>query len=204
MSSSFEAPLLEAAEAQNAALVMTWLEAIYQSVPPAKWDQAAAYWAGNVSGIHNGVPGGLPLDDDKFTMRYLAYTVRVLPPLTVFQSIVQSFLAVQKSTLLNGAQLVGAENNPVSLRDYWLHMQMVRVEGCAAAASTPKRCRSPPVSFWMCCRCLVNRTRLTQSSMLCTSQWVSADLAAAAPACLLLFVCAVQVLLTKGELALMA
>lgn len=125
----FEGPLLAAAKEQNEAKVQQQLETIYQSVPQQDWDAAAALYAAQVSDTHYGVPDQPlpgPLDDDKFSMRYLAYTVRVVQPLAVFSSVVTTFLATQRSNLLNGVQLVGPENNPTALRDYWLHMQMVR------------------------------------------------------------------------------
>lgn len=64
------------------------------------------------------------IDDENFTMRYQTYAVRVLPPLQVYSNLLGGFAAAEKSPLLVGVNIVAPENNPVSLRDYTLHMQM--------------------------------------------------------------------------------
>ncbi|MGZ3184476.1 MAG: adenosine deaminase [Telluria sp.] len=67
------------------------------------------------------------IDDDKFTMRYQTYVVRLLPPSMVFSSMVGAFKSAQNSNgLIVGVNIVGAENNAVSMRDYTLHMKMFR------------------------------------------------------------------------------
>lgn len=64
------------------------------------------------------------IDDDRFTMRYQNYVVRVLQPLQVFKSLVVAFESTNSSPLLVGVNIVAPENNETSMGDYWLHMQM--------------------------------------------------------------------------------
>ncbi len=66
------------------------------------------------------------MDDSAFTIRYLTYITRVQDPLTCFINLSLCFDAVQRSTTgyLRGVNIVAPEDNPVSMRDYWLHMRM--------------------------------------------------------------------------------
>jgi adenosine deaminase len=68
------------------------------------------------------------IDDSTFTMRFQAYAFRNAAPENVFASLYSSFEGVlqDKSNLLAGVNIVGAENSTISSRDYWLHMQMFR------------------------------------------------------------------------------
>ena len=69
---------------------------------------------------------GLKIDDSSFTMRYQNYVVRVLPPADVFKSLVVAFQSASTSQLVVGVNIVAPENDDVSMRDYWLHMQMFK------------------------------------------------------------------------------
>ena len=64
------------------------------------------------------------IDDDKFTMRYQTYIIRTQNPVTTFKNLVVSFKAAKKDSLIVGVNIVAPEDDPVSMRDYWLHMQM--------------------------------------------------------------------------------
>jgi len=66
----------------------------------------------------------LHMDDEDFTMRYQTYIIRIQDPVTTFKNLVVSFEAASKDTLITGVNIVAPEDNPVSMRDYWLHMQM--------------------------------------------------------------------------------
>ena len=66
------------------------------------------------------------LDDQNFTMRYIAYGTRVLTPDVVFGQLLTSFHAANQSSLLIGVNLVGQENDPIALRDFWLHVRFFR------------------------------------------------------------------------------
>ena len=68
------------------------------------------------------------IDDQRFTMRYQTYAVRVLPPLQVFLDLYAGFLATHESLserggLLVGVNIVAPEHDAVALADYTLHMR---------------------------------------------------------------------------------
>jgi adenosine deaminase len=66
------------------------------------------------------------IDDSQFTLRYQTYVVRLLAPSQVFSSLLAGFKAASQSPLIVGINIVGAENQNVSMRDYALHMKMFR------------------------------------------------------------------------------
>jgi adenosine deaminase len=66
------------------------------------------------------------IDDERFTMRYQAYVLRLLAPSQVFSSMVTAFKAAGQSPLIVGVNIVGQESQAVSMRDYALHMKMFR------------------------------------------------------------------------------
>jgi len=64
------------------------------------------------------------IDTANFTMRYQTYIVRVQNPVTTFKNLIASFEAAKKDSLIVGVNIVAPEDDPVSMRDYWLHMYM--------------------------------------------------------------------------------
>lgn len=69
----------------------------------------------------------LMLDDNAFTMRFQGYVTRVLEDqVTLFGNLVASFLSAERSNLIVGVNIVAPEDNPSSMRNYWLHMQMFK------------------------------------------------------------------------------
>lgn len=66
------------------------------------------------------------IDDDKFTMRYQNYFIRLFDPATTFKSFLIAFHSASTSDLIVGVNIVAPENNAVSMRDYWLHMQIFK------------------------------------------------------------------------------
>ena len=64
------------------------------------------------------------IDDERFTMRYQTYVLRLLGPSQVFSSMLAGFKAAQKSDKIVGVNIVGQESAMVSMRDYTLHMKM--------------------------------------------------------------------------------
>ena len=66
------------------------------------------------------------VDDERFTMRYQAYVVRLLAPSQVFSSMLSAFKAAGQSPLIVGVNIVGQESAANSMRDYALHMKMFR------------------------------------------------------------------------------
>lgn len=66
------------------------------------------------------------IDDERFTMRYQNYVLRLLNPSQVFSSLVSSVKAAQKGGRIVGVNIVGQESTHVAMRDYQLHMKMFR------------------------------------------------------------------------------
>ena len=66
------------------------------------------------------------IDDERFTMRYQAYVLRLLAPSKVFSSMLSAFKAASTDPLIVGVNIVGQESGAVSMHDYALHMKMFR------------------------------------------------------------------------------
>ncbi len=66
------------------------------------------------------------VDDERFTMRYQAYVVRLFAPSQVFSSMLAAFKAAGQSPLIVGVNIVGQESAAPSMRDYTLHMEMFK------------------------------------------------------------------------------
>lgn len=58
------------------------------------------------------------------TVRYLAQIIRVFPPALVFAQDVFAFRLVKADPRFVGVNIVGPEDDPISLHDYSLHMRM--------------------------------------------------------------------------------
>ena len=66
------------------------------------------------------------IDDERFTMRYQTYVLRLLNPSQVFSSMVGAFKSASAGGKVVGVNIVGQESSMVSMRDYALHMKMFR------------------------------------------------------------------------------
>ena len=64
------------------------------------------------------------IDDERFTMRYQTYVLRLLNPSQVFSSMVAAFKSAAAGGKVVGVNIVGQESTMVSMRDYALHMKM--------------------------------------------------------------------------------
>ncbi|MGJ9417888.1 adenosine deaminase [Massilia sp. CMS3.1] len=64
------------------------------------------------------------IDDERFTMRYQTYVLRLLNPSQVFSSMVAAFKSASGGGKVVGVNIVGQESTHVSMRDYTLHMKM--------------------------------------------------------------------------------
>lgn len=64
------------------------------------------------------------IDDERFTMRYQTYVLRLLNPSQVFSSMIGAFKAASANGKIVGVNIVGQESTAVSMRDYTLHMKM--------------------------------------------------------------------------------
>jgi adenosine deaminase/adenosine deaminase CECR1 len=66
------------------------------------------------------------IDDERFTMRYQTYVLRLLNPSQVFSSMLAGFKSASKDGKIVGVNIVGQESQMVAMRDYTLHMKMFR------------------------------------------------------------------------------
>jgi len=66
------------------------------------------------------------IDDERFTMRYQLYVLRLFNPSMVFSSMVSAFKAAAKGGKIVGVNIVGQESRMIPMRDYTLHMKMFR------------------------------------------------------------------------------
>jgi len=82
---------------------------------------ASVYYNSFIDSVHNNFVG----ESRAFTMRYLAFITRTGDPLSTFLNLLTAFETVHSSASKNlvGLNIVAPEDNPVSMRDYWLHMQ---------------------------------------------------------------------------------
>ena len=83
---------------------------------------ADSFSVNTISKLHN----SLHIDDDLFMMRYQTYTVRTFEASEVFKRLLLAFDAASKNSLIVGVNILSPENNDISMRDYWLHMQMFK------------------------------------------------------------------------------
>lgn len=68
----------------------------------------------------------LALDDEDFSIRYQAFVKRYQNPSKLFAHMVANFMAADQSKLVVGVNILAPEHGTVSMRDYWLHMQMFK------------------------------------------------------------------------------
>ncbi|TFW18476.1 adenosine deaminase [Massilia arenosa] len=88
-------------------------------------DQDQAFTARMTDFVNKVKAASAGIDDDRFTMRYQTYVLRLLPPSQVFSSMVGAFKSAQQSGgLIVGVNIVGQESQYISMRDYTLHMKM--------------------------------------------------------------------------------
>lgn len=121
---------LEYAESmRDTALTFRILDTIYNAIIGPLTPIATAN-NNYVAGLHH----KLGIDDADFTLRYQFAFVRTIAPALVFRKMVLAFLAVATDTskLIVGVNILAPENNDISMRDYWLHMQMFKY--CRAKA----------------------------------------------------------------------
>jgi adenosine deaminase len=120
---SFNSQLENAQLHRNEALVASLLERMYQWLQYKNIRECASTFNNTVLlPMHQ----NLHIDDSTFTMRYQNYVNRTAQPVDVFKSLVLSFESASASALVVGVNIVAPEDNEVSIRDYWLHMQMFK------------------------------------------------------------------------------
>ncbi len=113
---SFDAAILQAGADQNALMAKLY----------AQLDQDAAFNGRINEYVATAEAAHANIDDANFTLRYQPFVLRLLPPSMVFSNMVSAFKAATKSKLFVAVNIVGGENEFVSMRDYTLHMQMFK------------------------------------------------------------------------------
>ncbi|MBC8033577.1 MAG: adenosine deaminase [Chitinophagaceae bacterium] len=99
------------------------LEAIYGSLDKTVLEVCASKFNQELQERHD----RLRIDDSTFLLRYQNYVLRLIDdPTQVFKDIIVAFESAAKSSLVVGVNIVGAEDDEVSMKDYWLHMQMFK------------------------------------------------------------------------------
>lgn len=115
--------LLEIAQLKrDESLVFKQLDKLYKLIEENGVKDCAAAFNEELTTMHH----RLKIDDSSFTMRYQNYVVRILPPVDVFKNLVLAFGSASTCPLIVGVNIVAPEDNEVSMRDYWLHMEMFR------------------------------------------------------------------------------
>lgn len=79
---------------------------------------------GEYADSHEAAAAGI--DDSSFRLRFLAYVSRNSEPAKVFSGLYAAFAAAERSPLIVGVNMVGPENGYIAMRDYSLHMKMLR------------------------------------------------------------------------------
>lgn len=88
-----------------------------------QYNESAKNFASKIAIIHN--KSKLAEDEEKLLItRYQNYITRTDIPTEVFVQIFLSFQSDKFSNLIVGTNIVGPEDNPNAMRDYWLHMKM--------------------------------------------------------------------------------
>jgi len=112
--------LEQAQESHSTEKLNTLLGNLYQKVMRLPVKDSVNSFTHFLDSLHY----GLHIDTADFTMRYQTYIVRLQDPVTTFKNLIVSFEAAAKDTLIVGLNILAPEDNAVSMRDYWLHMQM--------------------------------------------------------------------------------
>lgn len=114
--------LEDAQNKRDETLTISLLEKLYNQIENKNIKACANSFNELLEKIHT----DLQIDDASFTMRYQNYVTRVIPPADVFKNLVLSFESANTSPLVVGVNIVAPEDNEISMRDYWLHMQMFK------------------------------------------------------------------------------
>ncbi|MDW3649330.1 MAG: adenosine deaminase [Bacteroidia bacterium] len=116
--SEYDDSLWESQKARDTAALFQLLGEIEQKMQGKELNATVEEYISTLQGYHKG------LDQKDFSLRYQAYITRFRNPSDIFTSLYASFLAASKDELIVGINIVAPEHGRVSMRDYWLHMQM--------------------------------------------------------------------------------
>ncbi|ASZ12299.1 hypothetical protein KTO58_13215 [Chitinophaga pendula] len=108
---------------RNEKACQSLLDSIYSKlIGPEIVSCAIAFNADEIDKRHH----SLHLDDADFILRYQNVVVRNMEPTALFNSLILAFESAERDSLIVGVNILSPEDNEVSMRDYWLHMQMFK------------------------------------------------------------------------------
>lgn len=112
-------------EKSEAKLSLLLEEMIKHLTIEMQYEQTAKKFVEKISLIHE--KSKLSEKEEKLLItRYQNYIIRTDNPTEVFIQIFLSFQSDSLSNLIVGTNIVGPEDNPNAMRDYWLHMEMFK------------------------------------------------------------------------------
>jgi adenosine deaminase len=100
------------------------LDKLYKYFQEKKIGDCAVAFNQSIADMHRRLK--IDESDLSFTLRYMNYVSRASDPASLFKNLVLAFESAEKSPLVVGVNIVAPEDGEVSMRDYWLHMQMFR------------------------------------------------------------------------------
>jgi len=115
--------LLDVSKSRDPKFLLPLLEYLYQRITGSFPIEKASNRTNRfIDSLHLNFIG----NDPPFTMRYLAFVLRTGDPLSTLVNTITAFETVNRSASGNlvGLNIVAPEDDPVSMRDYWLHMQI--------------------------------------------------------------------------------
>lgn len=108
---------------KNAQALFVVLDTLYAQFKRKGIEAKALEFAQGLERTHR----ELRLDDSTFTIRFQTFVTRVIDDqLALFGNTVAGFIAADRSPIIVGVNIVAPEDNPNSIRNYWLHMQFFK------------------------------------------------------------------------------
>lgn len=117
----FQQPIRRFAAQQNRDSLYAVFDEIYRQLLDSGLVKNAQAYNNRLENLHR-VNG---LDDSLFTLRFQNFVRRTINnPVDVFAALAASCISADNSRLVVGVNIVAPEDNQVSMKDYWAHMQM--------------------------------------------------------------------------------
>ncbi|HMX34091.1 MAG TPA: hypothetical protein PKC66_17785, partial [Leptospiraceae bacterium] len=115
----------EAKERSETKLSLLFDEMVKTLIVEMQYDDVAKNFADTIEVIHQ--KSKLPIEEEKkILIRYQNHVTRTDSPADVFVQIFLSFQSDSISDLIVGTNIVGPEDNPNAMKNYWLHMEMFK------------------------------------------------------------------------------
>lgn len=115
----------DAKERAEAKLSLLFDEMLKTLIVEMQYEEVAKKFADAIEVIHQ--KSKLPIEEEKkILIRYQNHVTRTDNPADVFVQIFLSFQSDSISDLIVGTNIVGPEDNPNAMNNYWLHMEMFK------------------------------------------------------------------------------